>query len=218
MDHTDTTEPEAPNHHADHPGFSGAFGVVAALSMAFGRDDTADVARELAGIGPTDRLVDIGCGPGVAARRAAAAGTTVIGVDPATIMLRVARLRDVRHRVRFLEGRAEHLPVEDNWATVAWTLASVHHWPDVNAGIAEARRVLAPGGRFIAIERRIEDTAATGLASHGWTTGQAATFARLCNDTGFVDADVTVQNVRHGQLLAVIARTPNRPHDQTGVE
>jgi SAM-dependent methyltransferase len=98
--------------------------------------------------------------------------------------------------------------VPDDWATVAWTLASVHHWPDVDRGIAEARRALAPGGRFVAIERRITDTAADGLASHGWTDGQAASFARRCCDAGFVDAEVVDRTIGSSHLLAVVARRP----------
>ena len=208
MNLTETPEHPAPNHHADYPGFSGLSGALAAAAMAFGRDEMATIARELAALGPTDRLVDIGCGPGVAARRAAAGGTAVIAVDPAPVMLRVARAQDLRRRVRFLEGRAEQLPVEDGWATVAWALATVHHWPDVVAGVAEARRALAPGGRFVAIERQIEDTTASGLASHGWTPAQAASFAHLCHDAGFVDAEVTARATHRGLVLAVVARTP----------
>jgi ubiquinone/menaquinone biosynthesis C-methylase UbiE len=48
----------------------------------------------------------------------------------------------------------------------------VHHWHDLDAGLAEVRRVLRPSGRFLAIERQVEP-GATGLASHGWTAEQA---------------------------------------------
>jgi 2-polyprenyl-3-methyl-5-hydroxy-6-metoxy-1,4-benzoquinol methylase len=82
-----------PNHHASHPGFRGVTGVLAAVGFLVGRDDAARLAIELADLRPGDRLVDVGCGPGVAARRAGDAGAEVIGVDPAPVMLRVARLR-----------------------------------------------------------------------------------------------------------------------------
>ena len=83
-----TSHAEAPNHHAHHREFSGLFGVVAALSMVTGRGDAARLARELSGVAPGDLAVDIGCGPGAAARQAAGAGVTVIAVDPAPVMLR----------------------------------------------------------------------------------------------------------------------------------
>src|SRR4051812_23673785 len=84
--------PSVPNHHADHAGFSGLSGLVAALSMIGGRDGDARLAARLSGVEPGDVGVDIGCGPGVAARHAAGLGARVIGVDPAPVMLRVARL------------------------------------------------------------------------------------------------------------------------------
>ena len=37
-----------------------------------------------------DQVVDLGCGPGVAAREAARRGARVTGVDPAPVMLRLA--------------------------------------------------------------------------------------------------------------------------------
>ena len=82
-----------PNHHAHHPGFSGVGGLVAALGFNIGRRADAELAVRLTGVGHGDHVVDIGCGPGVAARRAAAAGATeVVGIDPAAVMLNVARL------------------------------------------------------------------------------------------------------------------------------
>jgi SAM-dependent methyltransferase len=91
----------------------------------------------------------------------------------------------------------------------------VHHWHDLEAGLAEVRRVLAPGGRFVALERRTE-VGADGLASHGWTDAQAAAFAEACRAAGFVDVrlelpvDVARHRRRHqrGGLIGVRATTP----------
>jgi hypothetical protein len=52
-----------PNHHADFPGFAGVAGLVAALSMAFGRKGDALLAVLLSGMKSGDTVVDIGCGP-----------------------------------------------------------------------------------------------------------------------------------------------------------
>ena len=85
-----------PNHHADHGGFSGFSGLLAAFRFLSVRDEAARLAIELADLRSGERLVDIGCGPGVAVHTAHELGAEVIGVDPATVMLRVARLRWLR--------------------------------------------------------------------------------------------------------------------------
>src|SRR5262249_61286548 len=76
----------------EHSPFSGVVGVVAALSMITGRENDARLAEKLSGLAPGEVVVDIGCGPGAAVRRAARLGATAIGVDPAPVMLRTARL------------------------------------------------------------------------------------------------------------------------------
>lgn len=185
-----TEETTIPNHHAHYPGFTGLMGFVAAASMVMGRKGDARLAEQLSGLGPDDGLVDVGCGPGTAVRQAARLGVTAVGVDPAPVMLRFARaLARSSDPVRFLEGQAEALPLPDGSATVIWSIASVHHWTDLDLGLREARRVLKPGGRLVAIERQ-RRPGAQGLASHGWTDEQAKAFADLCTGHGFRDPRV----------------------------
>jgi ubiquinone/menaquinone biosynthesis C-methylase UbiE len=198
-----------PNHHASHSGFSGPRGLLAAVSFLFGRDRAAHVAIELSGLQAGERLVDVGCGPGVAVRRARAIGAEAIGVDPARVMLRVARLRwRSGSRIDWRIGTAESLPVEDRWAQVVWSLATVHHWADVDAALAEARRVLMPGGRLVVLERRIHDTDARGTASHGWTPDQSESFAEHCRRHGFANVTVSTHEGPTA-ILAVVAHLPD---------
>jgi ubiquinone/menaquinone biosynthesis C-methylase UbiE len=196
-----------PNHHAHYPGFAGVGGLLAALSFTVGRGADADLALRLTGIGPGDDVVDVGCGPGVAVRRGAASGASVVGIDPAPVMLHVARLvtRDGRSSaVRYLAGAAEKLPLPDDSATVVWSLATVHHWQDLDAGLAEARRVLRPSGRLLAVERRVEP-GARGHASHGWTDDQARAFAERCRAAGFADVDVGHHQAGRRHVVSVLA-------------
>ncbi len=174
------------NHHADHAGFGGVIGLVTALAiLGMGRGN-ARLAVEHAAVSDADRVVDIGCGPGNAARAAAGRGAQVIGVDPSPVMLCLARAATRGHpNISWSEGGAEALPVDDGWATVAWSLKTVHHWKDVTAGLAELRRVLAPSGRLLVMERDVKP-GATGLASHGWTEQQAESFAAQCRTAGLV--------------------------------
>jgi ubiquinone/menaquinone biosynthesis C-methylase UbiE len=197
-----------PNHHADYPGFSGLAGLVAALSMVVGRDGDARLAVRLSGVGSGDVVVDIGCGPGVAVRYAARLGASVTGVDPAPVMLRVARLLTRRsEQVRYVEGAADALPVPDDSASTVWSIATVHHWSDLDAGLREACRVLRSGGRLVAIERRTLPHA-RGLASHGWTDAQADTFADRCREHGLVDVRVEHNTSGRRSTVSVIATAP----------
>src|SRR5262252_8272199 len=184
-----------PNHHAHFPGFSGPTGLLAAASMVLGGEANARLAERISEITATDTVADIGCGPGTAARHAAKTGASVIGIDPAPVMLRLARLltRRSAHAVRYAEGSAEALPVPGTSVSVVWSISSVHHWADLDAGLHEARRALKPGGRLVAIER-LTRPGATGLASHGWTPEQASASADRCLAHGFTDATVN----RHG--------------------
>jgi SAM-dependent methyltransferase len=182
--------PDVPNHHAHFPGFSGPAGLLAAATMVLGRGDNARLAERLSGLGPGDTVIDVGCGPGAAVRHAARLGASTIGVDPAPVMLRLARiLTRSSLPVRYLQAGAEALPLPDAWASVVWSIASVHHWTDLDAGLREARRVLRPAGRLVAIER-LAEPGAQGHAGHGWTDAQADAFARQCLGHGFVGARV----------------------------
>lgn len=199
-----------PNHHAHYRQFSGVFGYVAGLTMIVGRGGDARLVTDLADVQGHDHVVDIGCGPGTAARHAARADARVTGVDPARPMLRLAALLSSGSRqhgdLDWRVGGAESLPLADGTATVCWSLASVHHWPELEAGISEVHRVLSPGGRFIALEKRAEP-GATGNASHGWTSGQADRFAEMLTAHGFDAAAVAEHRVgRRRRVMVVSAR------------
>jgi ubiquinone/menaquinone biosynthesis C-methylase UbiE len=204
-----TSQPAVPNHHAGHPGFAGPAGFLAAASMALGRKDNAALAVRLSQLAAGESVADIGCGPGTAARHAARLGASVTGVDPAPVMLRAARLLTGRslRAVRYAQGSAEALPLPGSSVSVAWSIACVHHWADLDAGLRETRRVLKPGGRLVAIER-LTRPGAVGLASHGWTPEQASAFAGRCLAHGFT----SIQAGQHGRgrrtTVSVTATAP----------
>jgi ubiquinone/menaquinone biosynthesis C-methylase UbiE len=203
-----TDDTLVPNHHHDYPGFSGLSGLLAAATMTTGRGGDSRLVAELTHLRPDDLVVDVGCGPGAAARHAARLGARVTGVDPARVMLRVARALTHGPRVRYVEGTAEALPLPDDSATVVWSIATVHHWRDLDAGVRDVRRVLRPGGRFVAVERHTQPNA-TGIASHGWTTEQGEAFARILGEHGFADTHVEPPR-RSGRrsVIAVVAAEP----------
>ena len=125
-----------PNHHANYPGFAGARGPIAALKMTFGRKGDALLVVRLSGMGSGDTVVDIGCGPGVGVRYSARLGATVTGVDPAPVMLKVAGLfTRCAQKVRYIDGAAESIPLPEGSASIVWSIATVHHWSNVDAGL-----------------------------------------------------------------------------------
>lgn len=102
----------------------------------------------LDGLGPLDgqRLLDVGCGTGHLAAAATRRGAEVLGVDFAESM--VARARTNYPDLAFRQGDAEALDCDDaSFDAVACSFALLH-LSDQEAAIAEACRVLRPGGRY----------------------------------------------------------------------
>lgn len=199
-----------PNHHAhDNGKFSGPIGYLAALTMVVGRGGDARVVTEMAGVSAHDHVLDIGCGPGTAARHAARTGARVTAIDPGQPMLDLAALvtkvRPPSGSIDWVNAACEDIPLPDASVSVCWSLASVHHWPDLDAGLAEVARVLEPDGRFIALEKKTPE-GASGLASHGWTPQQAEAFAALLTTSGFGDVAVETHDLGRRTVLTVSAR------------
>jgi ubiquinone/menaquinone biosynthesis C-methylase UbiE len=91
------------------------------------------------------RTLDVGCGTGTFAVALAERGGKVWGVDPSPEMLSEARAKE--SRARFKEGNAETLPFKDGWFERVVMRLSLQH-VDRPLALAEAHRVLVPGGRI----------------------------------------------------------------------
>jgi ubiquinone/menaquinone biosynthesis C-methylase UbiE len=123
-------------------------------------------------------------------------------------MLRVAKLLTRRWaKVRYFEGAAEAIPLPEASASVVWSIATVHHWSDLEAGLREVRRVLLSGGRLVAMERRAEP-GARGHQSHGWTDEQATVFADRCREHGFSDVRLERATIGRRSTVSVVASAP----------
>jgi ubiquinone/menaquinone biosynthesis C-methylase UbiE len=99
-----------------------------------------------------DRWVvgDLGCGTGQVASALAPFVARVVAVDRSGEMLQAAkrRLRDVRN-VEVRRGELQALPIADGELDAATLLLVLHHVPEPGVALAEAARVLRPGGRLL---------------------------------------------------------------------
>lgn len=93
-------------------------------------------------------LLDVGCGTGRLLERLRRAYPTskLVGVDAAEGMVKAAARRP---GVLASVVTAEALPIAPGSVDLLFTTMSFHHWADQRRGLAEAQRVLAPGGRLL---------------------------------------------------------------------
>jgi SAM-dependent methyltransferase len=102
------------------------------------------VARHLRG---ARRVLDVGCGEGQVARSLAAMGIEVVGLDPTWAQVTVARGRGAGPR--YLRAGAEALPCRGAAFDSVLLCLALEHVDAFETAIAEAARVLEPGGRFV---------------------------------------------------------------------
>lgn len=112
------------------------------------------VLADAAGIAADDRVLNVGCGAGAdSVFLARAHGVRVVGVNISESQLELARehaeAQGVADRTAFRYDDFHDLgTVGDGAVDVYWGLEALTHSDDVPAALAQARRVLAPGGRL----------------------------------------------------------------------
>jgi demethylmenaquinone methyltransferase / 2-methoxy-6-polyprenyl-1,4-benzoquinol methylase len=116
----------------------------AGLDQRWRRETATAVVR------PGDRVLDVCCGTGDLAVAAAEAGGHVIGLDFSEPMLERARRKSAE--IEWVEGDALALPFGDASFDAVTVGFGVRNLPDIEAGLAELRRVLRPEGRLAVLE------------------------------------------------------------------
>jgi SAM-dependent methyltransferase len=130
----------------------GIGGRIAAFVMAH---RSSNVRRSRWAVGlldlqPTDRLLEVGCGPGVALAAARKQTPHVVGVDRSPVVLRQAARRS---GATVLEAAAEHLPSFDEPFDKALAVNTVGHWPDPVAGLEAVHEAMRPGGTIAVVSQ-----------------------------------------------------------------
>ncbi|MFD4371826.1 methyltransferase domain-containing protein [Streptomyces sp. NPDC058486] len=121
--------------------------VLDAVDTAPGAAALRQRSYTLLGLGPGVRLLDVGCGAGRAVGEAVALGAAAMGLDRDEAMIAAARAR--LPGGAFAVGDATALPY-GACAFDAYRADKVlHDLPDPTVALAEAHRVLAPGGRIV---------------------------------------------------------------------
>ncbi len=113
-------------------------------------------ARDMAGrlrVPAGGRVLEIACGTGIVTRAALGAmpkGAMLTATDLNEAMVEVARRQvPVDDRVTFRTADAQELPFEDGLFDVLFCQFGVMFFPDKVRAMREARRVLAPRGRYV---------------------------------------------------------------------
>lgn len=168
----------------------------------------ADVLVKEAAVAPGQRILDVACGTGIAARRAAdiAGPSSVTGLDINEAMLTVAARTDPG--ITWVQGDAGALPFADGEFDVVLCQMALMFFPDPLAAVREMPRVTSEGGTIASVvPARLEDQPAYGAFVNLVGRDAGVQAMSLLNtywawgDTGrmrglFDEAGLTIKNLR----------------------
>lgn len=122
-------------------------------------------ARAISYLLPPSDVADLGCGDGYLTIEAARWARRVVAIDRSPEMLvrgkALAKRRGVSNIV-WKRGELEQLPLEDESIDVAVLSQALHHAVEPSEALAEAFRILRPGGKLLVLDLRQHD--------QGWVT------------------------------------------------
>ncbi len=204
--------------HENDRGIRGALRYLRWLPQMW-RSPINDAVVDLVDLRPGERAVDIGAGLGAGAMRAAATGAVVIAVEPTPLMRRALRVRRSvsrrRASVDVVDGAAEQIPVGDRTIDAIWAVNTMHHWVDIERGIAEIARVLRPAGRVLLVDEVFTDPSHPdhqrfgtdhGPEHHGFTLVDAESMGDLLRAAGLVDVEASNTRIADRPVVRVAAR------------
>lgn len=184
--------------------------------ISLGRDKAIrEKLIELAAPAPGENVLDVGCGTGtLAIALKSKVGTgEVHGIDASPEMIEVAKVKaekagsDIDYQVALIEA----IPFPDASFDLVTSSLMLHHLPDdlKRTGLAEIRRVLKPGGRFMAMDFAAESHSPVGhhlpaFFGHSRGENMIHKMAPMLKDAGF--SDVEAIPTRHNNFAFIRAR------------
>ncbi len=179
-------------------------------------------ARALGHLLPKLRVADLACGEGYLTIEAARWASSVVAVDRSSEVLRRARALAKRRRVSnvtWKRGEIERLPIGDASVEVALLAQALHHAADPARALAEAVRILSPGGRALVLDLRAHDQAwvreRLGDERLGFDDRELAS---LLNAAGLREVRVQVGARKTGDPFTVLLASGRKPGRGTAIE
>ncbi|MCX5730176.1 MAG: methyltransferase domain-containing protein [Deltaproteobacteria bacterium] len=135
-------------------------------------------------------MADLGCGTGSLAAALAPEVARVVGVDQSADMLRSARRRTAGlGNVELRRGALEALPLDDASCDAALLVLSLGWVADPPRVLAEAARVVRPGGRVALVDAVLhDDEDFRRRAGQVWPGFEPARLVEMLGAAGFADA------------------------------
>jgi len=154
------------------------------------------IAEALLRLMPRLAIADLGTGEGSFALLLARRARHVIGVDSSAKMIEVGREQALRNgvgNVDFRIGDMEELPITDGEVELAFFSQSLHHALHPERALAEAARILAPGGRVVILDlarHRFEE--ARELYADEWLGFSEAEMEEMLVKAGFAEIETSI--------------------------
>ena len=164
-----------------------------------------------AGIGADSRVLDVGCGGGGAVRRILRLTRAEVGAvdhSPAAVELtrRLNAAAAASGRLRVIEGSVEALPFRTGYFDVVTAFETVYFWPDLEAGLREAVRVLRSSGRLVVADEFADRRSAGAWAERlAMRVPDARALTAACRAAGFARTTAE-RHPRRGWLRVVAER------------